>query len=192
MREDVAVADLIFIIDERARIGGDFGASMMLEPDPAKLVRNRVEEIIMVVMARAEGLDRLLDHPAMLGDHRRRNRKLLGVMRETVERGAIAKIVAAIMKPRENRRILKRLIADFAEGDPVDPGGARRRDRTKRRRGFPSGGQGDACDHRDPPRVITRGIKRHRFKLQIEHFGSDDDAALARIDRRQKGETRLD
>ena len=58
----------------------------MLEPDPAELVRDRDEEFVMVVMLRAEQLDRLVDQPLVRVDHLgRRGVELLLVVGEDVE-----------------------------------------------------------------------------------------------------------
>ena len=40
----------------------------MLEPDAAEIVGDRQQEVVMVVMLRAEQLDRLVDQPLVRGD----------------------------------------------------------------------------------------------------------------------------
>ena len=66
----------------------------------------------MVEMARAEGLDRLVDHLAMLGQHVGRDLQFLGIVGDAVERHVVAKVVLAEIAPGEDRRIDQVLIID--------------------------------------------------------------------------------
>ncbi len=61
MRQQVALWRAIVPIDEIARLYAIFGTAMMLQPDPAKLVGDRQQEMVIVIMLCAEQLDRLFD-----------------------------------------------------------------------------------------------------------------------------------
>jgi len=66
VRQQIVVGKAVLPIGEIARLVLIFRAAVMLEPDAAHPVGDCVEEIIMVVMARAERPHRLSDEIAML------------------------------------------------------------------------------------------------------------------------------
>ena len=59
---------------------------MMLQPVAAKIVRDRQQEIVMIVMLGAESLHRLFDQALVRSDLLRRCRELRVVVADDVER----------------------------------------------------------------------------------------------------------
>ena len=68
MRQQVAVAELVLPVGEIAAADAVLGAAVMLEPVAAEIVGDGQQEVVMVVMLRAERLHRLLDQPLVRGD----------------------------------------------------------------------------------------------------------------------------
>ena len=64
VRQQIVVAKIVFPFGEIAGADAVFRAAMMLQPDAAETIGDREQEIIMVVMLRAEQLHRLLDQLA--------------------------------------------------------------------------------------------------------------------------------
>src|SRR3546814_1120322 len=59
VRQQVARRHLVLPVGEIADVGAVFRTAVMLEPDPAEIVGDREQEMVIVVMLRSEGLDRL-------------------------------------------------------------------------------------------------------------------------------------
>ena len=181
VRQQVAAARPFVPFREIARRHAVLGAAVMLQPDPAEPVGDREQEVVMVVMLRSEGLDRLIDQLLVRVDLRRRGDQLARIVGEDVERHLVAQRDHPAVAPGEHRRIDQHLVIGLFVG----PGVAARAGRlaTQRARRRPARRPSHVHPHRDATREPSGRIEADRIRLEADHRRGDGDAALILLGR---------
>ena len=63
VRQEVPVAELLLPFGEIAALDPVFRAAVMFQPFPAKIIGDRQQEVVMIIMLSTEELHRLVDQP---------------------------------------------------------------------------------------------------------------------------------
>ena len=157
----------------------------MLQPDAAHPIGHGDEEVIVVVLARAEQAVGLDDQGAQDADlFVRRGDVFPGVGDDVEEDGRTAarvQIDLAIVFTGEHRAVDEDVERDGLEGD----GAAARAGGTQGGAVFPAFGQGHAGLDSDVPVEAAGGVEQHLLPLDVQHLGRHRDAALGPGCRRQ-------
>ena len=85
---------------------------MVLEPDARHHIADREQEIIFVILLRAEQADGLGDEVAVRGDLFVGRREFRGAVGEDVEADAVGELLLPEMRAGEHRAVDERVIAD--------------------------------------------------------------------------------
>ena len=171
VRQQVAPGRRAVPVAEVAESDGVLARLVMLEPDPAQVVADRQQEIVVREMPRAEQRDFLLHQLAVRRQLRVRRLQLRGPVGKHVEPhrrlGIGVEVVALEVSPRVQRRIDQRIERHRRKCDHV----ARATGAIERARKLPAGGQPDRRFERDPSRVVARRVQQRLFPVQPEQVG---------------------
>ena len=182
--DDVAVVVLGLPFDEALRIERTFVRALMLEPDPAELVGQGDEEIVVIeVEGAVHGVgffDQLLERCEMLG----REFELLRLVGDGVELDVVAEIPLAGVLAGEDGRIDQLLVIDLRPGHGV----ALALLPVERSEYLPAGREGHGRLDGNLPHEIARRIEADGVPLQVEHLRGHHDAPLALLQRRSVDE----
>ena len=181
MRQQIAIADIALPVRKQIGVDRVFGTAVVLQPDAGQIVAHRQQEIVTVVMPRAEQLVGLHHQLAVQIDLLVGRRDRRRGVTDDVEADIVADQNRLRMLARKHRRIDQRIVSHR-----LIAGAVARHPPAHRGVRSPALGNAQLGRHRNTADIIARRVQRHLLPLQVHqrrrHRPPLDAHGLARIE----------